>query len=289
MEVDHIIPESTTTERLAELIEKLELGNDFHVDSVQNLVPTHHDCNRRKSNSEFTEGPLMYYLELWKRKQSTVSDALKTLERQRNKERLLTALATQIEQGYLSVPEITAYIEEVRPPAVGPTSEPWVITFGARVLQILESRNASPDAEIDYPSLCDELEEDLMKDLRAQIPGLSVQTEASARSGETLSFRVAFWNLDFSRLEELNVDPWEVLEVAPYSELYESGWDEHFPNAVLGAYKDLVSDPDDTFFGIGRCPECLSKELRRGNVTDDQHDELYYYIECEYCDWSQWE
>lgn len=275
-------------ERLAELIEILGLTSDFHINSVQNLVPTHHDCNRRKSNLEFAEGPLMYYLELWKRKQPSINDALETLQRQKNNEKLLTALATQIEQGHLSVPEITAYIEDVQPPVAGPTSEPWVISFGTHILQILKKRNAAYSVQIDCPSLCEELERDLMKDLRAHMPGLSVQTEASTRSGETLSLRVAFWNLNLSRLDEVDIEPWQVLEVAPFSEVYESGWDEHFPNAVLGAYKDIVSDPDDSFFGIGRCPECISKELRRSNVTDYQRDELYYVIECENCGWNEW-
>lgn len=290
LEIDHIIPESTSVERRTELVRKLELGSDFHINSMQNLVPTHHDCNRRKSSLELPIGRLVLALERWKKAQASIKEELQKHKQQADNDKLLSALAIQVQQGSISMREIVASIKDVPLPISTAASEPWVLTFGTNVSELVEYDSALASRQSEYPSICDELEGDLIKDLRAQVSSLFVKTEASARNGETLSLRVAFWNLDLNKLEKVNTEPWEVLEIASYSELYGSGsdWNEYFPGAILGAYKDLISDPDEPFFGLQRCPECISRDLRHSSATDELGDETYYFIRCGNCGWGDW-
>ena len=62
LEIDHLIPRVTNTTRLSELMNSLDLPNDFHLDHLLNLVPTHGACNRRKGSNEFTEATGDLYL-----------------------------------------------------------------------------------------------------------------------------------------------------------------------------------------------------------------------------------
>jgi hypothetical protein len=126
-----------------------------------------------------------------------------------------------------------------------------------------------------------------MTNLRAGATSVSVRTEASARNGETLSLRVAFWNLDLDQLDQTNIEPWKILEVSPYSEVYDQDWDRIFSRAVIETYHGIIRDPEDTIFGLGRCPNCGSTELHRSEATDYYGDETYYFIACTECGWGE--
>jgi hypothetical protein len=187
LEIDHIVPESTPDERLELLVKELELETNFDLNSTSNLVPTHHNCNRRKANLEYPGETLRFYLGLWKAKQPSVRNELQRLERQAANEKLLTTLAVSIERNYLSLREVVEFIEGFLPSFSSTTSEPMVILFGVNVSELLETGNFSTTIQSDYASLSDWLEEDLMMVVRTHVSSLCVQTEASARNGETLS------------------------------------------------------------------------------------------------------
>lgn len=97
----------------------------------------------------------------------------------------------------------------------------WVACFGVSVNELLEKEEIEAGAPVDYPSLCDWLEEDLDRKLNSSRIGIFDYPEASARDGEGLSVRIAFlWNpahgpLDFGELEW-----WEILEIRPLEEVY---------------------------------------------------------------------
>lgn len=289
LEIDHIIPESTPPDRLENLVHKLDLGERFLINSFRNLVPTHHNCNRRKSNTEFSEGNLRFYLALWQKKQSGAEREFEALQRQKSNEQLLTALAAQIEAGRLSTQEVITFIQSLaqkdRPEVI---SEPWVISLGLNVPELLESESLPSGAPHDYATLCDWLEERLLIKIRQRIPSLSAQTEASARNGETLSIRFAFWNLDLNHLSGCDLSPWEILEIAPYSDIYDTKWDDLFPKAVVQTHHAIVADADEPVFGLRLCPKCASDRLKHSGQMDYKHDEIYYLIECEECGWGDW-
>ena len=105
--------------------------------------------------------------------------------------------------------------------------ELWVATFGLAIEELLENWELPPSAPRGYPIplqyvyLCDWLEKDLDERLRAGPIKEFSYPEASQRTGETLSVRIAFkWRpteepLDFGELEW-----WEVLEVVPFEQVY---------------------------------------------------------------------
>lgn len=290
LEIDHVIAETTSPERLNALIEALALGEDFHVNCTRNLVPVHNRCNRAKSNLHFSEHSLLFHLDRWRAKQLKVEEEVNTLKRQSSNDRLLSTLASRIDAGHLTLAEVMGFLRNcaLKPEQLASPQEPWIITFGLNVTELVYTGTMPPGAPKDYEPLCDYLEEGLLVFVRQNIPALSLQTEPSARNGETLSVRLAFWNLDLGRLDVIAKSAWEILEVAPYSEIYDSDWSDIFPQAVVETYHGVLRDDADAEFGLARCPRCGSKTLNRTSVTDYEHDENYYLIRCTICDWSDW-
>jgi hypothetical protein len=290
LEIDHVIAETTPPERLTLLVEALALGADFDVNCIRNLVPAHNSCNRKKSDTEFSESSLRFYLETWRAKRPTVEKELNTLKRESSNDRLLSTLASRIEAGHLTLHEVTGFLENLipAPEQLASPREPWIVTFGLNIDDLFHTGRIPPGAPENYAQLCDYLEEKLLFLIRQNIPSLSVQTEASARSGETLSVRMAFWNLDMRRLDVFADTIWEIIEVAPYSEIYESDWNELFPQAVVETYHGVLRDDNDADFNLARCPQCGSNKLDRSSATNYEHDKTYNLIRCMNCEWTDW-
>ena len=166
---------------------------------------------------------------------------------------------------------------------------PLVVSFSVNVSRLFEKGYIPASMQSDdYTSVSDSLEESLMTTLRAHVSSLCVQTDASARDGETLSLRVAFWNLPLHQLEQVRIEPWTILEISQYSEIYDQDWNQLFPRAVVDTYQEIISDSNDIVFGLGRCPRCGATELRRSELIDYQGDETYAVIECATCKWYDW-
>jgi len=145
-----------------------------------------------------------------------------------------------------------------------------------------------PGAPQDYAGLCDWLETRLLHDLTTRLATVVTATEASHRDGETLSVRVAAWHIDLEVLNSLDLPPWEVLELARYSEIYSQPWHDDFAQAVVRTYHDVITSDTDDFFGLRFCPRCGSRELEHSQALDVAHDEMYYLVRCGRCDWSDW-
>jgi HNH endonuclease len=212
LEIDHLIPRVVSEAKLSELIASLNLPADFHLDHALNLVPTHGNCNRRKGELEFTEANLRFFMETWFAKQARLSKELELLNRSAANESTLIALALRIENGELSYNEAVATLE-VFCSKKEKTNEPWVVTFGLSFGDLSPRLTASYDGARGHAALCDRLESELAGYL-GELKAIGRQTEASFRTGEALSVRYAFWNLDLNSLEKVCLDPFTVLEVA---------------------------------------------------------------------------
>jgi hypothetical protein len=100
--------------------------------------------------------------------------------------------------------------------------ETWVATFGLVIEDVMEAGVLPESAPEDYPSLCDWLEDDLIRRLREAPISNPRFAEASARTGETLSVRVAFeWVPRRDALSFGELPWWEVLEVLPWGEVHD--------------------------------------------------------------------
>ena len=70
-EVDHIIPESLARD-IEEIRNRLALGDDFNINSIENLVPCGPGLNLRKKDSLFSDNTLLLYFEQTKAKKTNV-------------------------------------------------------------------------------------------------------------------------------------------------------------------------------------------------------------------------
>lgn len=104
-----------------------------------------------------------------------------------------------------------------------PVSQIWVATFGINMEDLYDLGLLPSDAPTSYPQLCDWLENDLLDRVRESGLKDSGMPEASARNGETLSVRVAFeWSAEQGPLEFGELAWWEVLEILPFEQIYET-------------------------------------------------------------------
>lgn len=70
-EIDHIIPESLVSD-MGNLKKRLMLDDDFHINSIENLVPSRPGINLRKNGNLFSDNTLLLFFEKTKAKKPTV-------------------------------------------------------------------------------------------------------------------------------------------------------------------------------------------------------------------------
>ena len=241
LQIDHIIPQillERPTEMSA-LIEQLNLAENFSLESLQNLVPTHQDCNRRKLDSIFDPGTLLFYLELARKYLPAVEKEVEQYEERLKRGEILARMELGLQAGLIARADVQKLLERAAPPLEGLT-DPIVVCFGVNVLELQQSGNLPSDAPTFYPQLCDYLEKQLEEKLKGIVPTAYFPTEPSQRTGETLSVRIAFAGVDVDKLDyvcrDLRVSQddwgWEILEIAYYSEIY--GEPFHEPDKAPG-------------------------------------------------------
>lgn len=70
-EIDHIIPESLARD-IEKIRNRLDLGDDFNINSIENLVPCRPGLNLRKKDTLFSDNTLLFYFERTKARKATV-------------------------------------------------------------------------------------------------------------------------------------------------------------------------------------------------------------------------
>lgn len=108
-EVDHIIPESRVSD--IEIIKKrLGLEDEFHINSVENLVPSRPGINLRKNGELFSDNTLLLYLEQTKAKKKTVIALRDKYEKQRKQGNGYKAIDRMLANGSISIEEVRDYV-----------------------------------------------------------------------------------------------------------------------------------------------------------------------------------
>ena len=98
----------------------------------------------------------------------------------------------------------------------------WVAAFSLLTQNLLDSEYLPPEAPLDYASLCDWLTENLEARL-ASTSLVNPRLIEDARNGETFGLRVAFeWGPARGPMEFGDLWWWELMEVLPYEEVYDS-------------------------------------------------------------------
>ena len=104
-----------------------------------------------------------------------------------------------------------------------PAKGDWVATFGLN-MEDVHAHQLPPDAPSNTPQLYDWLFDDLIKRLNKRTSLQPVRATEDLRTGETLSVRVKFvWDPICGALDFGNMVWWQLLELAPYTAVYDVG------------------------------------------------------------------
>ena len=263
LEIDHVIPNSTAPNALQSLKEKLGLDAAFALDSTRNLVPTHHDCNRKKRETQFTENSLRYYVEIWDAKQDAILREREKFERNAERDDLLARLTHQIEVGTLSKDQVHALLGSIATPKITPERLPTVLSFGT---------------ECEDLNTAQELEQQLLAHFRQTFRRPVVRAEASQFNGESLSTRIATWDFDVDKLEGWSLSPWELLEIEAASTVYGSEGAVALASAIEDTYNIFYAERHG-------CPECGGKVVMSGSAGDTGE---FGIAKCTACGWEDY-
>lgn len=108
-EVDHIIPESLVAE-IENIKKRLGLGDDFQINSVENLVPSRPGINLRKNDEMFSDNTLLLYLEQTKAKKEKVLVLRDKYQKHRNLGNGVKAIDKMLANGSISIEEVSDYV-----------------------------------------------------------------------------------------------------------------------------------------------------------------------------------
>jgi hypothetical protein len=223
LEVDHIIPASLCTrpEELRRLLDSLGTP-DLEINSYSNWLPAHgRPCNRQKGDQILPLPALLHYLSIAHKKLDRVVQEERKIRGQAQNRDALAPLVQLIEEGRLSKREAISFIEIAVPESPAhENSDPLVLSFSVNVIEAADSGALPPDVP-EPPLLYGWLENELEDVLRSTkaLFARAARIEDD-RNGETVSVRYAFWLLDLDLLPRQLPYCWELLEVAPFSELY---------------------------------------------------------------------
>lgn len=216
--VDHILPESLLNEpqQLRSLLDDYGIEEHFDINDYGNWLPSHSRCNSRKGNLIFERSIALFYISIAKSKAETARLEEKKIIRSLKADKLLGSMHIAFDEGLISKYDIEYIISSSHLIK----RQPIVITFGLSIETVINSGQLPDYVPTYYPLLCDWLETDLVRQLQSIISCGFAYTEASLRTGESLSVRFAFIDLDEDELTNFASPWWELLEFALYSDLY---------------------------------------------------------------------
>jgi hypothetical protein len=287
LEVEHVIPETLAGHpaRLKDLLGRLGVP-DLQINSYRNWLPVHgRPCNRNKEDTVYSDTTLLNYLELARKREPHVLEEERKILRQARNRDALAPLIRLIEVGELSKEEAISIVEKAKSSA-HKKSEPLVLGFGVNLDELIDSGRLPEEAPAP-PMLYDWLERELEQALRntgaVVAKPLMIENE---RNGESVSVRFAFWLLDLETLPRTFPFAWELLEVAPFSEIYpDESADDLFANGIIAKHQELILDENSTDpLPYKRCPNCGSSALKR--VTQMHREGDIHYVSCE-CGWGE--
>ncbi len=221
--IDHVVPEhvSDDAEQLQAIKILYGLNPDFSINDYCNWVPAHPHCNRGKGATVYPAKPaLIMILEKVQRKGKQARKEADRIKTSMKGDDVLGKLGIALQRGLVSGDDVMVVLESMSPEHV--RDEAIVITFGLNTDEMLSQGLPATALPGDYPGLCDWLEKDLIKQLSSLLTCRFFYPEASQRTGETLSVRLAFPQLDFNELEKFSSPWWAILEIQYFSEAYGS-------------------------------------------------------------------
>jgi hypothetical protein len=109
LHIDHIIP-VTDAAHLRRAVDRGIVGADFDVNSFENLLPAHNHHNSRKSDGDWTEGNLRFFLEIARMAKPKVEARLAQEVRSDSALKAYLELKATAERNEVSVDEMFTYV-----------------------------------------------------------------------------------------------------------------------------------------------------------------------------------
>src|SRR2546423_6718456 len=191
--IDHIIPEHIADDAEPLQVIKIQygLGTDFSINDYCNWVPAHPHCNSGKGTTIFPPTPaFLMILEKVQRKGKQAKKEADRIKRDMKGGDVLGKLGIALQRGIVLKNDVMTVLNSISPQCE--QYEPIVITFSLNTNDVLRKGSLATELPTDYPSLCTLLEKDLIKQLSSLLTSSFFYPEASQRTGETFSVRLAF-------------------------------------------------------------------------------------------------
>ncbi len=108
LHIDHIIPESLSKKdkEFKKIKQDLELDENFNLNELYNLVPSHSKCNHRKSDDLFSKGTTLFYLSITSKTETKIKIEIEKLKRNKNKGLILSKLQSALSTNIIDSKEI---------------------------------------------------------------------------------------------------------------------------------------------------------------------------------------
>jgi hypothetical protein len=108
LEIDHIIPQSLRKrpQELQNLLAQLSLQANFDLDSLENLLPAHGDCNFRKKARVYSRANTRFFLEIAQGKLGTIRGLIPQIEIESSREKLLALVEAALQSGNTDLGEL---------------------------------------------------------------------------------------------------------------------------------------------------------------------------------------
>jgi hypothetical protein len=112
LHIDHIIPEiyNSDIEKLNQIKRDYELNEDFDINALYNLVPTHAKCNQRKSYELFEKNTILFYLGQTKKTVTKIEAEIHKLKNRKNIGQIISKLQSALATGLININELESII-----------------------------------------------------------------------------------------------------------------------------------------------------------------------------------
>lgn len=115
LHIDHIIPESISKkiDVFIKVKKDFELNEEFALNDLRNLVPSHSKCNYRKSDNLFDKSTTLFYFSITSQKVLKIEKEIERLRKNKSKGQILAKLQCAVSENTLSVKELKRLLNEI--------------------------------------------------------------------------------------------------------------------------------------------------------------------------------
>ncbi len=220
-EIDHIISQDMKRKynERKRILNYYGLPESFDIDSIENQVPCHSNCNKKKGPKRYSKRAVIFYIEQARSKSQKVKNRESYYKAALKRDYGRGLIKMILERGLLAKRDIISLAEYYDIEQLNLSDETHVITFCLNIEYLFESDSLPEDAPREYPYLCDWLHDNLLEHLASIISTPYYPVEDS-RDGETFGVRIVFFRLSRKELDKFSIGWWEICHEGTFTQVY---------------------------------------------------------------------